>query len=1227
MIVIIIVVNFINWCLIRTSGTKKRGVDARMRKVVTFAVLLLVAVCPTLGYNITGNVTVVNASNPATTPLIVFAMNDTGQMYTASLDTSNADNGSLIYPYNISSVPSGNYTIKAFLDFNGNFTPDSNEPSNSTFVTVTTSDVSGVDLVLYNQSQTLPPPAGPTSYTISGLIYNTTNISVGTVEVYAFNSSQFQPEQLTAENITAVLPLADNSTSFFVSSYPALYQLQVPPGAYYVAALLDTGGNYTAIGYAINASDTFSMATVDVSLGDNTTADITLYQIAENTTSTGAGGAAGGATGGTNVTISGTIYYNGTGNLSIMVYSTQTPLTYNTLLTTPANSTTVPVATFPLTYSIAVPPGYYWVVAFLDLDNNQFYDDGEPIGFAINATSNTTATPINAINGNSSADIILNESYGFAYPSYGNYSEGSFEENFTIPTGLAYWYPETCNQSTVNVTVQAVNWSAIYNSTSNFALAFEGSCFYGVGLDANGRANISIQPGEYRVVIYETIPPYRMIEVGNYTVSEGSTVQIDFSQLDIPEIRPVTVRVVNNGNPIANAEVIVYSLTAFLGYGVTDSNGNVTINGMNGSYTAQVTIFSADYTSVQMYSFSIQINNSTSLIVLDISSLPRLKGYVLKDGQPVQGAFVNLYTDDYLVYQFASTNNSGYYEITLPSYGDYNIRVDPGFSDEFFIPSEEHLTVNSTLTAGYYNITVGFENAAKLSGYVRGGNTPLAGVMVWAFSEDTYYYADTFTNSTGYYELELPAGTYEVHFDPTTIPGNIYTEHVETVSLTADVTLPVTLSAGNLLEGWIVDSSGQPISCSYGCGWIVAYGESGWNSAEVDSNGYYSMALSDGEYTIEFYPYSSSYTVVRDTVNVLGNTMKNLTVSQGYTLSGTVTKNGLPVSSADVTLYRAGTSELAGWTATDSNGNFVMGGLESGNYRIEIYSPSAGYYSADLTISGDMDLSVDMSSVGGYTLTGTILPSGSADVYVYNEQYSFSTSTDDGSFSISGIPAGDYNVRIYHYGLDVGMTFNVSITGDTSQTFDFSVTSTSDLSNVTIQVLNTTGSPISGASVSIYSDQTGESGVTGADGSVTFELPNGDYTLTIQADGYYINTTQLTVSGDTSVTIGLQTTQTQSGSGTITVNVSSNYGSDETIWITIKDQNAFGDRYYSDVVERDLPAGDTISVSVDVPAGTYKVAVLYPIYSGGELIGVGEVYQLNVTVPGAGTLEFTVPST
>jgi len=60
-----------------------------------------------------------------------------------------------------------------------------------------------------------------------------------------------------------------------------------------------------------------------------------------------------------------------------------------------------------------------------------------------------------------------------------------------------------------------------------------------------------------------------------------------------------------------------------------------------------------------------------------------------------------------------------------------------------------------------------------------------------------------------------------------------------------------------------------------------------------------------------------------------------------------------------------------------------------------------------------------------------------------------------------------------------------------------------------------TGNPVAGAIV----NANGYRAYTGADGTFTITIPEGTYTVTVYAPGYDTETTSVTVTGDTSITI------------------------------------------------------------------------------------------------------------
>lgn len=99
-------------------------------------------------------------------------------------------------------------------------------------------------------------------------------------------------------------------------------------------------------------------------------------------------------------TISGTIYYNGskTGKIHVLLFS-QTMVPGEEI-----NKTIVNLSGG--LYTFEIPNGTYYIGAFLDVNNDNKYNDGEPAGLAINKTIFKNADQIN-INGNNKKDVDI----------------------------------------------------------------------------------------------------------------------------------------------------------------------------------------------------------------------------------------------------------------------------------------------------------------------------------------------------------------------------------------------------------------------------------------------------------------------------------------------------------------------------------------------------------------------------------------------------------------------------------------------------------------------------------------------------------------------------------------------------------------------------------------------------------------------------------------------------
>ncbi len=97
--------------------------------------------------------------------------------------------------------------------------------------------------------------------------------------------------------------------------------------------------------------------------------------------------------------ISGSVFYNGTGDEQIFVVLVDEFVNG----TQPINYTIIPS---PDSYLFSAPNGTYYLGAWMDINNDSFYDEEEPAGFAINSTIIQGPDPVD-VNGSDVPDIDI----------------------------------------------------------------------------------------------------------------------------------------------------------------------------------------------------------------------------------------------------------------------------------------------------------------------------------------------------------------------------------------------------------------------------------------------------------------------------------------------------------------------------------------------------------------------------------------------------------------------------------------------------------------------------------------------------------------------------------------------------------------------------------------------------------------------------------------------------
>ncbi|MDI6832130.1 MAG: carboxypeptidase regulatory-like domain-containing protein, partial [Actinomycetota bacterium] len=354
----------------------------------------------------------------------------------------------------------------------------------------------------------------------------------------------------------------------------------------------------------------------------------------------------------------------------------------------------------------------------------------------------------------------------------------------------------------------------------------------------------------------------------------------------------------------------------------------------------------------------------------------RITGRVTSASRPrgVSGHMAKVYDPEGNFITQANTESDGYYEARVKP-GTYKVA---SLSDYFYyrhiwydgkstLEEADPVTVTEGRTMS--GIDFYLPGTGSISGKVTSNEHPdgVPGLNVFLYRADNPYdYFGTFTNDNGEYSLQdVPAGEYKVRFmhyyhashtskwydgkgdfdSATTIT---VTEGAETKDIDAHFTDEASIT------GRVTDSSIPPRGLQDV--WVVLYDTSHVSMASTPTNeeGYYTLrGLAPGDYKVFFATdsYASEYLYewykdkpgfeAADLVTVSVGTPTELddaVLELGGSISGHVSGDDAPggLEGVLVTIYGEGYF-YHGHATTDENGDFRVGGLPTGEYRVRFY--------------------------------------------------------------------------------------------------------------------------------------------------------------------------------------------------------------------------------------------------------------------------------------------------
>jgi hypothetical protein len=612
-----------------------------------------------------------------------------------------------------------------------------------------------------------------------------------------------------------------------------------------------------------------------------------------------------------------------------------------------------------------------------------------------------------------------------------------------------------------------------------------GFCFDWRDTDGDGNYSINAPEGDWKVYFnnYKNIG-YFVNEWYNdkgYLSRDGDVVHVGKKQttsginaaLDLGA--KISGRITDEyGNGLPNIDVTALDLnSAWINGAPTDSQGYYNFNVPPGSYKVQFDAWRTEYYLLEWYNnklnfetadiVAVDISQTTSDINAQLESGGRIAGRVTDGVNGIPGVAVSAcYSDGNCIYG-TETDDNGDYVMKVPA-GTWkiffnNYRAIGYFVNEWYDNrsiSTDAITVGVVTGETTSGIDAQLEIGGKIAGHVTdNSNNTLAGVAIGVYDSFVNQINNGGTDSAGNFEINVPAGEWKVHFNPSPVPGYYLFEwyndkgydfgnaDLVTVTVGATTTLDEELVTGGKLTGRVTDISANGVANvsvslnNINGNWI------GCNSTDIEGNYscnippgsyrvFFETAWLEGFYAPEWYNNKSNVTVA-DVIEVSKDHTSNIDVQldTGGKIAGRVINDGgNGIANVYINAHDLSGNWISG-ISTDNNGNFSFN-APAGDWKVYFSSSSVpGYYlfewyndkgndfnSADLVTvtTGDITFINAQLETGG-KLTGRVTDSsgiGVANVGVSANDmnglgYGCSGTDSDGYYSCN-IPPGSYRV-------------------------------------------------------------------------------------------------------------------------------------------------------------------------------------------------------------------------
>lgn len=334
-----------------------------------------------------------------------------------------------------------------------------------------------------------------------------------------------------------------------------------------------------------------------------------------------------------------------------------------------------------------------------------------------------------------------------------------------------------------------------------------------------------------------------------------------------------------------------------------------------------------------------------------------------------------------------------------------------------------------------------------------------------------------------------------------------------------------------LLDEAIATAPGAPVSgrlridgaAVAGANMTLSDAENGY-PARSASNGKFSFwDVADGSYELRVQGHTPSPAATITVGGGADSTGVEVELESGTTLTGTVTgTGGAAIEGAIVTVHDP-VAETDTAAVTERDGSYSIPGV--GKRTVEITVDADGYAVDKRTVDLRSESATQNFSLNsGASITGTVTLNGSpapgVDVWAAEDdgvQGASDVTVADGSYSLSGLPAGNY--QLVAESTDGSATASVTVTGaDVVRNLVLDPTAT--LTGTVTDAAS--GAPLDGVQVATRRPEGPSIAATSSgSGAYTYRLPAGSNEVVFSKDGYQAKTVSVTAAGTTSLDVEL----------------------------------------------------------------------------------------------------------